>query len=80
VGAVRVTYAAPATNQFCSLVGVDWHDGIRQDGTQNDDRPIRWNFSAITERSYVWDGWVSDDDGANWKLVEHIEGTRLAPS
>ncbi|QDZ15396.1 hypothetical protein [Humibacter ginsenosidimutans] len=76
-GVVRVSYFAPAANQFANLVAQGWRDGLRQDGTQNDERPIRWNFSEITDESYVFDGWVSDDDGATWKLVEHLEGTRL---
>jgi hypothetical protein len=77
-GITRVSYVSPESNQYCNLVAIGWRDGIRQDGTQNDGRPIRWNFSAITDDSYVWDGWVSNDDGATWELVEHIEGTRIA--
>ena len=77
-GLTRVTYLSPAANQYCQLVANGWRDGIRQDGTQNDERPIRWNFSDITDDSYSWDGWVSDDDGANWRLVEHLEGTRIS--
>ncbi len=77
-GLVRVSYFSPSNNQFANLVAQGWRDGIRQDGTQNDERPIRWNFSAITGESYVFDGWVSDDDGVTWKLVEHLEGERLS--
>ncbi|WP_022901360.1 hypothetical protein [Humibacter albus] len=75
-GVVRVSYFSPPNNQYANLVAQGWRDGVRQDGTQNDERPIRWNFSAITNDSYTFDGWVSDDDGATWKLVEHLEGTR----
>ena len=76
-GLVRVSYVSPANNQYANLVAQGWRDGIRQDGSQNDERPIRWNFSEITDDSYVFDGWVSDDEGSTWKLVEHLEGTRL---
>jgi hypothetical protein len=77
-GVVRVSYFSPALNQYANLVAQGWRDGIRQDGTQNDERPIRWNFSNVSEQSYTFDGWVSDDEGATWKLVEHLEGERLA--
>jgi hypothetical protein len=77
-GVVRVSYFAPVANRFANLVAQGWRDGVRQDGTQNDERPIRWNFSAVTDDSYAFDGWVSDDDGATWKLVEHLDGVRLA--
>ena len=77
-GLVRVSYFSPASNQYANLVAQGWRDGIRQDGTQNDERPIRWNFSEITGDSYAFDGWVSDDDGVTWKLVEHLDGVRLS--
>jgi hypothetical protein len=77
-GLVRVSYFSPATNQYANLVAQGWRDGIREDGSQNDGRPIRWNFSSITDESYEWDGWVSDDDGTTWKLVEHLEGVKIS--
>lgn len=77
-GIVRISYFSPESNQYCNLVvSSTWKGGIRQDGTQNDGRPIRWNFSDITDTTYVWDGWVSDDEGITWHLVEHLEGTRV---
>jgi len=76
-GVNRVSYFSPEDNQYCNLVAIGWRDGIRQDGTQNDGRPIRWNFSAITDDTYVWDAWVSNDDGSTWELVGHIDGTRI---
>jgi len=77
-GVVRVSYFSPVRNRYANLVAMGWRDGIRQDGTQNDERPIRWNFSSITGDSYVWDGWASNDDGSTWVLVEHLEGARVA--
>ena len=77
-GLVRVSYFSPTSNQYANLAAQGWRDGIRQDGTQNDERPIRWNFSSITDDSYEWDAWTSDDDGATWKLVQHLDGVRLA--
>lgn len=77
-GAVRVSYMSPARGEYCNLIAIGWRDGIRQDGTGTDGRPIRWNFSSLTGDSYVWDAWVSDDDGATWQLTEHVEGHRKA--
>jgi hypothetical protein len=76
-GIVRISFFSPISNQYANLVAMGWRDGIRQDGTQNDGRPIRWNFSAITDDSYSWDGWVSNDDGTTWELAEHVDGTRI---
>jgi hypothetical protein len=76
-GATRVSYFSPITNQYANLVAVGYRDGIRQDGSQNDGRPIRWNFSSLTGDSYLWDAWVSNDEGATWVLVEHLEGARI---
>lgn len=76
-GIVRVSYFSPANNQYANLIAQGWRDGIRQDGTRNDDRPIRWNFSAVTDDTYTFDAWVGDDEGVTWKLVEHLEGERL---
>lgn len=77
-GAIRVTYMAPERGEYCNLIAIGWRDGIRQDGTGTDGRPIRWNFSSITHDSYVWDGWISADGGTTWDLMEHIEGHRKA--
>jgi hypothetical protein len=77
-GVWRVSYFAPKTDDYCHLSAVSFRDGIRQDGTQTDGRPIRWNFSAITADSYTWDAWVSNDDGSTWVLTEHTEGTRIS--
>jgi hypothetical protein len=77
LGGWRVSWFAAAAGEFCTLVANAHHrDGIRQDGTQTDGRPIRWNFSAITDDSFEWDGWVSDDDGRTWWLEQHIDATR----
>ncbi|TAM70428.1 MAG: hypothetical protein EPN48_03245 [Microbacteriaceae bacterium] len=76
-GVVRVSFFSPAANQYANLVAIGWHKGIRQDGTQNDGRLIRWNFSEITRDGYTWDGWVSSDDAATWVHVDHVDGTRI---
>ncbi len=76
LGAWRVSWFGAVGGDFCTLVATGHRDGIRQDGTQTDGRPIRWNFSSITEDSFEWDGWVSDDEGRTWWLEQHIDATR----
>ncbi|PSL38376.1 hypothetical protein CLV49_1998 [Labedella gwakjiensis] len=79
IGLWRVSYMEPARGEYCNLLATGHRkDGIRQDGTRNDGKAIRWNFSSITDSSYLWESFVSDDDGKTWWLAEHNEGTRTA--
>jgi hypothetical protein len=76
-GIARVSFFAPDSNEFASMIASTWRGGVRQDGSRNDGRPIRWNFTEITETSYDWEGWVSDDEGHSWRLTEELHGTRI---
>ncbi|MGO2660370.1 hypothetical protein [Mycetocola reblochoni] len=78
LGAWRVSYLEPERGEYAQLIASAHRDGIRQDGTRSDDKLIRWNFSGITGERYLWDSWVSDDEGASWWLQAHNEGRRLA--
>jgi hypothetical protein len=77
-GMWRVTYFAPTTGEYCHLVATPHRTGIRQDGTRTDGKPIRWNFTSIAADRYNWEAWVSDDEGATWRLIEHNEATRIS--
>ena len=76
LGVWRVNWFGTASGDYCTLVASGHRDGIRQDGTQTDGRPIRWNFSAIAADSFAWDGWVSNDEGATWWLEQHMDVVR----
>lgn len=76
-GAWRVSYFAPTTGEFSHLIATPYRHGIRQDGTRTDGKAIRWNFTSITADSYNWDGWVSEDDGVTFTLIEHNEAVRI---
>ena len=78
LGVWRVNWFGTASGGYCAPVASGHRDGIRQDGTQTDGRPIRWNFSAITPDSFAWDGWVSNDEGATWWLEQHMDAVRSA--
>lgn len=76
-GVWRVSYFSPASGEYCHLVATPHRNAMRQDGTGTDGRPIRWNFASITPDAYAWEGWVSNDEGSTWVLVEHNEATRI---
>jgi hypothetical protein len=77
-GMWRISWFGTLAGDYCTLAGTAHkRDGIRQDGTQTDGRPIRWNFSKITDESFAWDGWVSDDDGRTWWLEQHMDAARV---
>ncbi|KQV06823.1 hypothetical protein [Leifsonia sp. Root112D2] len=80
LGVWRVSWFGVTDGEYCSLMATGHGGGIRQDGTQTDGRPIRWNFSDITDDSFSWDGWVSNDDGATWWLQQHMDAVRLNQS
>ncbi len=77
-GLWRVSYFAPTTGEYCHLVATPYRTGIRQDGTRTDGKPIRWNFTSITPDAFAWEGWVSDDEGATWRLIERNEAVRVS--
>lgn len=77
-GVWRVSYFAPTTGEYCHLVATPYRAGIRQDGTRTDGKLIRWNFTSITDKTYAWEGWLSDDEGATWRLIERNEGERVS--
>jgi len=76
-GAWRVSFFAPTSGEYCHLVATPYRNGLRQDGTGTDGRPIRWNFTSITADAYTWEGWVSNDEGASWLLVARNRATRI---
>jgi hypothetical protein len=68
----RVNWYGPVRGDFAALLGRPHGDGIFQDGTGSDGRPLRWNFSAITPDGFRWEGFVSDDGGATWRLEQEM--------
>lgn len=77
-GVWRVSYFAPTTGEYCHLVATPYRTGVRQDGTRTDGKLIRWNFTSITADAFSWEGWLSDDEGRTWRLIERTEAVRLS--
>ena len=72
----RVNWFSPKYEEYRALIAMPYRDGIRQDGSRADGRPIRWNFSEITDDSFVFDGWCSDDDGVTFWHEQHMRAAR----
>jgi hypothetical protein len=72
----RVSWYGPLRGSFGTLVGRPHGDGIFQDGTDTDGRPLRWNFNAITPDGFRWEGFSSDDGGTTWRLEQEMRAAR----
>lgn len=66
----------PQSGKVCTLVGRRSPDGIYQEGTQPDGRPIKWIFTQITADSFRWLGYTRDDAGSDWRLEQEMRATR----
>jgi hypothetical protein len=74
----RVVWFSPVVPEHCVLAAEALGDDrVRLDGVQSDGRRIRWEFSAITSNSFLWNGWCSNDDGVTWWHEQHMQVTRL---
>lgn len=76
LGVWRVHWFGVTHGYFAQLVARAYGDEIRQEGTQQDGRPVRWDFSDITEASFLWRGYVSDDGGATWRQEQEMRAIR----
>jgi len=80
IEAWRVHWMGAAHGNFVSVIARSHGtDGIHQDGVEHlgeREIPVRWNFSEITDRSFVWHGWSSADGGRTWWLEQHMEARR----
>lgn len=72
----RVGWYGPISGEFATLVGRPDGDGIVQEGTGTDGRPIRWTFHEVTPDSFHWEGQISDDGGATWRLEQEMRARR----
>ncbi|MGH3649007.1 MAG: hypothetical protein ACRDTM_17740 [Micromonosporaceae bacterium] len=61
---------------FVTLTARAQGEEILQEGTQHDGRPVRWTFSEITDTCFLWQGYISDDAGENWRQEQEMRAVR----
>lgn len=72
----RVVWINPATGTMYKLSGGVDGDRIVLDGDPHDGEPTQWIFDDITDSSFVWRGFVSDDERGTWRLVQEMRAER----
>jgi hypothetical protein len=72
----RVGWYGPRFANFATLIGRAHGDDIFQDGAGTDGRPLRWNFTGIGPDAFRWEGYISDDAGATWRLAQEMRARR----
>lgn len=77
IQAWRATWINPVTGRRDELVGRRVGNDIIQIGTHEDGRPIRWNFTEVTQDSFRWTGEVLNPDGKTWRLEAEFHGRRM---
>lgn len=58
------------------LTGSRVGDAIRLEGSDPDGTLNRWQFSEISERGFLWQGFESTDGGESWFLRQTMTATR----
>lgn len=64
----QIQWSDPVISNFLTMIGRKEGADIVQLGRDREGRPIRWSFSDITSRSFLWRGETSHDDGKTWHL------------
>jgi hypothetical protein len=66
----RIVFINPQFNYVVTTQGGREGDRIVLRGVDTDGLPIRWTFSAITSKSFHWQGEKSRDAGKSWTVEE----------
>jgi hypothetical protein len=78
IDAWQIQWTDPVTQNFLHMIGRKSGDDIVQLGTRPDGNLIRWSFSEITPNSFRWQGEISADEGATWRLNVEFTARRVA--
>ena len=76
LGAWRSTWIEPINGLVRRFIGRPTTDGIEL-LSDEDDPALRWRFSEITPRSFVWTAESSSDAGQTWTHDEQMVATRM---
>lgn len=77
IDAWHIQWTEPISQTYVSMIGCKQGDDIVQLGKSPEGHSIRWSFSKITPASFLWQGEVSADDGATWRLVVEFTARRI---
>ena len=76
-GCWRVAWFGVLGGNFCSLVARQADEGgFVLEGSGQDGRALRWEFSDIQPASFRWDG--SIETAAGWLHEQHMDAVRLS--
>jgi hypothetical protein len=77
-GVWHIVWFSPAGTTSALTGRAGEHGDIVQEGTGPDGRPIRWLFTEVTDTSFRWLGYVSDDKGETWRFEQEMLADRQA--
>jgi hypothetical protein len=72
----HVTWNAPVYGGNVQLVARQVGGDIVLEGHGRNNNPYNWVFSEITERSFLWRGYESHDEGKSWLFDEEMRARR----
>jgi hypothetical protein len=75
-GTWLVTWIAPVSARLVNLVARSQGEEISIEGPGPEGGLYRWTFSEISPAGFLWQGYQSEDDGANWLLGQEMTATR----
>ncbi|NZA24886.1 hypothetical protein H0E84_00660 [Luteimonas sp. SJ-92] len=75
-GTWAVDWFNPVTGIHTRLTGRRSDDGIVQEGSNADGKPIRWVFDDVRDDGFHWRGERSDDGGRSWILETEFSARR----
>jgi len=66
----QITWITPPQRAVRRLVARPADHGILIEGREESGRLLRWTFTEISDDSFTWSGYISDDHGATWRHNE----------
>ncbi|GEN06741.1 hypothetical protein SAMN05443572_104628 [Myxococcus fulvus] len=75
-GTWRVVWMGATAGYLVSLVGRPVGDEIHIEGKDPDGKPLRWMFTAVTDDSFLWRGFMSEDGGSTYRLTQEMHARR----
>jgi hypothetical protein len=72
----NICFHTPVNHLVRTMTGRAVGDEIWVEGPNLKGQPIRWIFSRITNHSFHWSNFVSEDGERTWRLQEELEAYR----